>query len=159
MVLERMRRLEAWRGPVPAPASQWIHGDYQDQNVIFAPSSDRVAAIIDWDNVSPVSREYEIMRAYNFSFPEGTAGGHEFLEGYVNAARPAPEEAAQLVDLWSYVYFVRLWPVDTRYEQPELYQQRWDVFIRQPSGWWEANRAHLRDELTRMASEAATAGT
>jgi hypothetical protein len=48
--------------------------------------------------------------------------------------------------------------MDARYEQPESYQERWDVFIREPSGWWEGNRERIRQELVRFARAAAGRG-
>jgi Ser/Thr protein kinase RdoA (MazF antagonist) len=155
VLLEHRRRgLEAWAGPPPPLGrQQCIHGDYQDSNVIFN-DEDEVVAILDWDALNRAGRAYEVMRAFNFSFPEGAAGGMEFLRGYFNAARPSPEDAAALVDVWSYTTLQRFWPMDARYEQPESYQERWDVFIREPSGWWEANRERIRQELVRFARAA-----
>jgi Ser/Thr protein kinase RdoA (MazF antagonist) len=154
-LLEHRRRgLEAWAGPPPPLGrQQCIHGDYQDSNVIFG-DRDEVVAILDWDALGQAGRAYEVMRAFNFSFPEGAPGGLDFLRGYVNAARPSPEDAAAVVDVWSYTTLLRLWPMDARYEQPDSYQARWDVFIREPSGWWEANRERIRQELVRLAEEA-----
>jgi Ser/Thr protein kinase RdoA (MazF antagonist) len=159
VLLEHRRRgLEAWVGPPPELGrQQCIHGDYQDTNVIF-DDKDEVAAILDWDALNQAGRAYEVMRAFNFSFPEGAAGGMEFLRGYVSAARPSPEAAAALVDVWSYTTLQRFWPMDARYEQPESYQERWDVFSREPSGWWEGNRERIRQELVRFARAAAGRG-
>jgi hypothetical protein len=40
----------------------------------------------------------------------------------------------------------------TRYEQPHLYQDRWDEFIRPPDGWWAANKDNIRRVLASLAA-------
>ncbi len=149
----RLRGLAAWDGPAPATAPHWSHGDYQDSNVIFSDTG-AVAGIIDWDVVARTSRPYEVMRAFAFSFPPGAPEGFDFLRAYIGAAKPSPEEAAAFVDLWDYVTLTRLWPIDVRYEAPDLYQERWDEFIHPPTGWWDANRGLVREILFRAAAEA-----
>lgn len=153
IVRDKMRRLTGWRAAVPSPEAQWIHGDYQDTNVIF-DTSFKVAAIVDWDAIAYRSAAHEVMRAFSFSFPEGAQGGNDFLRGYIEVARPSPEEVAAMVDLWDYTSMVRLWPIETRYLERDVYQDRWDVFIQSPTGWWEANRDVLRQRVRKMASAA-----
>lgn len=152
----QQRGLEAWDKPVPSPTgSQWIHGDYQDTNLIFGDQGE-VRAVIDWDNLTLGIRGYELMRAFNYSFPDGAASGLDFLRGYVDAARPTPKEASGFVDLWSYISLVRLWPVDIRYEHPELYQTRWDAFIMQPDRWWDSNKVRIHKLLVGFAGRFST---
>ncbi|HEY7270895.1 MAG TPA: phosphotransferase, partial [Dehalococcoidia bacterium] len=148
----KRRRLDSWRGAAPAPPAQWVHGDYQDSNVIFETASDEVAAVIDWDLVNGRSRAHEAMRAYRLSFPKGESAGMDFLRGYVEASDLDPSALSEFVDAWDYVEVHRTWPIDVRYERPHLYQQRWDDFITPPTDWWVTNREGLRSSLLEFAA-------
>lgn len=149
---ERVRGLHKWSGPAPVMECQWIHGDYQDSNVIFGADAS-VAGVVDWDNLRSRSRGYEVMRAFNYSFLDGDPSGLAFLSGYVAAARPTVDEAAGLVDLWDYVNLTRTWPIETMYAEPQLYQERWDVFVKPSTAWWEENKVALKETLVRLAGD------
>lgn len=148
--LERLAHLAPRFAGLPV---QWVHGDYQDTNVIF-DEHDRVAAVIDFDNFKVRLRANELMRAMAFSFPDGADERYAFFAGYV-AALPLPEEeVALLAPLWCYLEATRTWPIENRYLNPDAYQARWDRFLQPPTGWWERNMEAVTDQLLAIAANA-----
>ncbi len=142
--------LGRWSSPLPVQLTQIIHGDYQGANVIFTERG-KIAAVIDFDNVGPASRAFEVMRAFSYSFPTGAEEAYDFFAGYLSTSPMSGPEAAACAQLRAYVDLIRLWPLNIRYETPEAYQARWDEFIRPPTGWWEANWERVSERLADIA--------
>jgi Ser/Thr protein kinase RdoA (MazF antagonist) len=65
--LQRLHDLPVRLGDLP---SQWVHGDYHDNNVIF-DREDHVVAVIDFDNLRCRPRGYEVMRTMSICFFDG----------------------------------------------------------------------------------------
>lgn len=86
-----LRGFAAWHrriGACDAPArraTQVVHGDSQDTNVLFA--GDRVAAVIDWDKAEARMAVEEILRAMHLSFDLDAALCAAFLTGYRSGCR------------------------------------------------------------------------
>jgi homoserine kinase type II len=59
---------------------QVIHGDFQETNLFFR--SERVSAIIDWDQTYVASRAWEVVRTLDLSFGFAPGPGRIFLDGY-----------------------------------------------------------------------------
>lgn len=122
--------------------AQWVHGDYQETNVLF-DDDDQVTAVLDWDNLRLRPRGYEFMRAFAYCFRQGAPECEPFFKGYAAVLRPEPDEVSLYPALWCYVSATRTWPINQRYMEPELYQSRWDHFITPPSDWWLREMADL----------------
>jgi Ser/Thr protein kinase RdoA (MazF antagonist) len=70
---------------------QVIHGDYQETNLFF--QSERVSAIIDWDQTYVASRAWEVVRTIDVSFGFAPGPSRIFFAGY---CAQAPLDAAAL---------------------------------------------------------------
>ncbi|MGZ4107518.1 MAG: phosphotransferase enzyme family protein [Tumebacillaceae bacterium] len=145
-VLRRLHDLPARLGDLPA---QWVHGDYQENNVIF-DQEDRVAAVIDFDNLRCRPRGYEVMRTMSICFfdddqllPEA----FDFFAGVVQEMAVSEAEVATYAPLITYMRLVNDWPIRTRYENRAAYDPRWDRFIGTENGWWERHMDELTERL------------
>lgn len=129
-----------------AMAPQWMHGDYQETNVLFTPDN-QVAAVIDFDNSRCRPRAYEVMRAFALSFPAGAEEAYDLFAGYAAVVRPPAAEVELYAPFRTYYALCGYWPIGARYLQPELYQERWDRFIQPPSDWWPQNVNGVTERL------------
>lgn len=148
--LGALERLKHWFASLPV---QWVHDDYQDTNVLF-DVEDRVVAVIDFDNLRCRPRAWEFMRAFDYCFSAGADGREDFFRGYAKVVRPNRAEVGLYAPLWAYLSVTTVWPIETRYLEPEVYQSRWDRFIHPPSDWWERNMEAVTDQLLTWQSEA-----
>lgn len=134
--------------PTPLPA-QWVHGDYQETNVLFDTDA-QVAAVLDFDNLRRLPRSIEVMRAFAFSFSTGegpAAAAYDFVAGYRESMPVAEAELARWARDWRYYSLCRDWPIGARYEEPDRYDLRWDRFIVYRPDWWAANHAAVAARL------------
>jgi Ser/Thr protein kinase RdoA (MazF antagonist) len=131
--------------------AQWVHGDYQETNVLFN-EADQVVAVLDFDNLRCRPRGYDVMRAFALCFPGALEQAYAYFAGYVDAFRPSVEEVSLYAPLWAYVSATKVWPIDVRYLEPSAYQERWDRFIQPPSSWWEENWAAVSERLVAIAA-------
>jgi Ser/Thr protein kinase RdoA (MazF antagonist) len=140
--LSAVARLAHLTPSFAALTAQWVHGDYQETNVLF-DDEDRVTAVLDWDNLRLRPRGHEFMRAFAYCFQPGAPECEAFFRGYAGIVRPDPDEVSLYPLLWAYVSATGDWPMNQRYRRPELYQSRWDRFIMPPSDWWERELGNL----------------
>jgi Ser/Thr protein kinase RdoA (MazF antagonist) len=144
--LERLCELPVRLGDVP---TQWVHGDYHDLNVIF-DEEDYVVAVIDFDNLRCRPRGYEVMRAMSICFFDGKQllpAAYDFFAGYVEALAVSAAEITTYAPLWTYLNLVGVWPLQTRYENREAYDPRWDLYIDPPNNWWERHMDEVTERL------------
>jgi Ser/Thr protein kinase RdoA (MazF antagonist) len=133
-------------GPLPA---QWVHGDYQETNLIFT-SEDQVAAVLDFDNLRCLPRGIEVMRAFAFSFATSAGpaeAAYDFIAGYLSVAAVELAEVERWARDWTYYSLCRDWPIGARYEEPGAYDPRWDRFIVYRPDWWVANHQAVAARL------------
>jgi Ser/Thr protein kinase RdoA (MazF antagonist) len=142
----------------PPLLAQATHGDYQETNVLF-DDADRVAGVLDFDNVRFNPRVVEVSRVLSLDFlpdrrllPEAD----DFLAGYHETGRLTEQEARVFAALRLYLSCTGAWPITARYEHPNAYQPRWDRFIGEPSDWWEEHAGELTDRLLNLCHREAT---
>lgn len=126
--------------------TQWVHGDYQETNVLF-DDQDRVIGVIDFDAIRCWPRGRELMRALAICFPSLAPEGFAFFRAFAATARPTVAEVALYAALGAYASAIGTWPLGERYREPELYQSRWDRFICEPSGSWLEDCDRLSEQL------------
>lgn len=154
--LEELGHLVPWFARLPV---QWVHGDYQDTNVLFT-EGEAVAAVIDFDNFRCRSRAHEVMRSLDYSFRAGSEESYAFFAGYCETAPDLrADEVALYAPLWAYTSAAGLWPLEVRYEAPERYQSRWDRFITAPSDWWSRNMEAVTERLVAIAAGVTGSGS
>jgi Ser/Thr protein kinase RdoA (MazF antagonist) len=160
--LERLPDLPAQLEDLP---TQWVHGDYHEGNVIF-DVEDRVAAVIDFDNLRCRPRGQEVMRTVLICFYDGeqlAPEAYDFLAGYVEEVEVSAEEVATYAPLITYMGLIGDWPMSVRYETPEAYDPRWDRLIDPPTGWWERHMDEVTERLLAVlaakAAKSAKVGT
>lgn len=144
--LERLPDLPARLGDMP---TQWVHGDYHEGNVIF-DEEDRVAAVIDFDNLRCRPRGQEVMRTILICFYDGeqlAPEAYDFFAGYVEEVEVSAEEIATYAPLITYMGLIGDWPMRVRYQTPEAYDPRWDQLIDPASDWWERHMDEVTERL------------
>jgi homoserine kinase type II len=86
---------------------QVIHGDYQETNLFF--ESDRVSAVIDWDQTYLAPRAWELLRTMHYAFAFSPHLCGPFLSAYRTIAPTTPADLDRAVlayaqkighDLW-----------------------------------------------------------
>lgn len=157
----KLATLERLTPMVPAFSTltgQWVHGDYQNTNVLHGADGE-VVAVIDFDNlrVRPAARE--LMRALAHCFPDGSPEAEAFFRGYSRTAPMDPAAVALYVPYWNYVSASGAWPLDARYLDPSSYQSRWDRFIQAPTLWWERQEANMTRRFLELLAERQCQGT
>lgn len=115
---------------------QWIHGDYQETNILF-DSTDRIVGIVDFDALRCRPRGNEVMRALSICFAPWAPEAFAFFGAYASVVMPSPTEVGLYAALGAYSRAIGTWPFQERYTEPEVYQSRWDRFLRPPNDWWE----------------------
>ncbi len=150
----KIARLQRRSTPAfPGTFAQLVHGDYQETNLLF-DDGDRVAAVLDFDNVCLDAPAAELTRTLSLAFKDGEAllpEADAFFAGYRSVARPTEGEIALYAPLRAYLSCLSAWPIEPRYLDPEGYQPRWDRFIREPSDWWERNAERITERLSRAS--------
>ncbi|KEO83672.1 phosphotransferase enzyme family protein [Tumebacillus flagellatus] len=149
--LQAMKQLEDLSAVSEKLPAQWVHGDYHEVNLLFTPEQE-VAAVFDFDNLRCMPRGLEFMRSLSLMFSSGPRGLEEgayaFFEGYARYTNDLTEaELALYVPLRRYYALTRHWPIQQRYETPDLYDERWDKFITPPSDWWEVHGKTVTERL------------
>lgn len=88
------------------PATHWVHGDIRPHNIGLSVEG-RAYLLIDFDNVSQFSREYEVVRAYLCCMPlRNVHGARRDFEAFLKAYHglyPLGLEADQLLCHYLYV--------------------------------------------------------
>jgi Ser/Thr protein kinase RdoA (MazF antagonist) len=149
MLRAKLQAVERLTPQVPRLAAlpvQWVHGDFQETNVLF-DDYDQVIGVIDFDATRCWPRGRELMRALAICFPSLAPEGFAFFRAFAATARPLAAEVELYAALGAYASAIGTWPLGERYREPELYQPRWDRFIREPSGWWLEDCDHLTELL------------
>jgi Ser/Thr protein kinase RdoA (MazF antagonist) len=149
MLRAKLATVERLAPQVPRLAAlpvQWVHGDFQETNILF-DDHDQVMGVIDFDALRCRPRGYEVMRALAICFPPLAPEGFAFFRVFAAAARPLAAEVGLYAALGAYATAIGTFPLGERYREPELYQPRWDRFIREPSGWWLEDCDHLTELL------------
>jgi Ser/Thr protein kinase RdoA (MazF antagonist) len=151
MLEQKLRMLDAWDGAVPRLPWQWTHGDYTWRNLLF-DDSDRIVAIVDFDNLRHMPRARDVMRCFTLSFPHGSAQARSYFRGYASVAKPSGQEVTDYVQFYRYLSIYGVWPADARYLTTEAYQSRWDEFMTPRPREWETGWDRLADELAEIAA-------
>lgn len=149
MLRAKLATIERLAPQVPRLAAlpeQWVHGDFQETNVLFG-DHDQVMGVIDFDAVRCRPRGRELMRALAICFPSLAPEGFAFFRAFAAATRPLASEVELYAALGAYSIAIGTFPLVERYLEPELYQPRWDRFISEPSGWWLEDCDHLTELL------------
>lgn len=141
--------------PSPLP-TQWVHGDYQETNIIFTPDH-QVAAVLDFDLLRLRPRGVEVMRTFSYSFATGkgpTPAAYDFFAGYAQVVRPSEAEVVRYAWDWAYEGLTRDWPIGVRYLEPERYDPRWDRFLGPRSFWWLEHHDEVTQRLLQVLAMA-----
>lgn len=100
------RRLQLLESGVARPragfdslATQPVHGDFHDGNVLFRADGG-LAAVVDWDMCGRLPPAYELLRAVSFSQLLDEPLLAAFLKGYRSEARLDPADCDPAVDMW-----------------------------------------------------------
>jgi homoserine kinase type II len=119
----------------------WIHGDFQQYNVLW--DSGRVSAILDWDRLRVDVLPGEVVRAgiYIFSHAEGHGVDLDrvaaFVRGY-RAVRPIADPAfSDAVHRWWWSHLCALWPLSRHYELGDPRCGRFFFTGSARLSWWE----------------------
>jgi Ser/Thr protein kinase RdoA (MazF antagonist) len=86
---------------------QLLHGDFHDQQVLFA--GDRVSALVDWEIWHADPKIWELIRSLAFSELLETPLLEPYLEGYGRHVRLSEEECRLGWQLWWQTRVVGLW--------------------------------------------------
>lgn len=151
----KIEALAVWGEPPGPTSAQWVHGDYQETNLIF-DSEDQVAAVIDFDNLRIRPRGAEVMRALAYSFDAGNGlaeAAYAFFAGYVQTSGVQADEVARWASDWTYTTLTNDWPIAARYLEPQTYDPRWDRFILYRPSWWLGHRPAVAERLLHVVSE------
>jgi len=93
------------REPLRLPADfAWLpcqlgHGDFQDQQALFAPDGS-IAAITDWELCRPWPRVWDLVRALAFCGLFRSAAMEPYLHAYRRHVTLTPEECHAGMELW-----------------------------------------------------------
>jgi len=151
-----LERYAPFAKDLPAMREQLVHGDYQETNLIF-DDDERVAAVLDFDNLRFNPRAVEVTRTLSLCFlhegillPDADA----FFTGYQQIMHVPESEVATYAALRTYLSCTIARPIEVRYLNPEAYQSRWDRFIEEPSDWWGRNGDQVTERLIRVSAQA-----
>ncbi|TCP55773.1 Ser/Thr protein kinase RdoA (MazF antagonist) [Tumebacillus sp. BK434] len=151
--LAAIERLAVLRAGLPKLPAQWVHGDYQETNLLF-DKDDQITAVIDFDNLRCVPRGLELMRTMHLCFynrRELLPEAYDFFAGYAATANGlTTDEVEALVPYWTYQEQITDWPMRTRYEQPDKYDPRWDRFIQISNDFWETHRGPVTERFLKI---------
>lgn len=131
---------------------QWVHGDPNEGNFLYARSADRVEAVIDFDNMRRAPRGFDFIYALTSFFPAAGPARDAYARAYMQVVHPSAAELELYAPLWAYWQVCDIWPIDVRYLRPAEYDERWHI---QPiDGRWE----HQIDAITSWLLQIASRG-
>jgi len=80
--------------------TQPVHGDFHERNVLLAPGTDTVLAVVDWEIASRMPPVYELMRAIDFMglLEEPLLDG--YLSAYAAHGTVSAAEVEEGVEMW-----------------------------------------------------------
>ena len=116
---------------------QWIHCDFLETNVLFA-GNEHVSAVLDFDNTTVLPRGFDFMRALAYCVTPLVPERDHYLRGFLETAKPGRAALAMYVPLWTYLVVGDIWPLETRYLEPERFDPRWEDACQAsllPDGW------------------------
>lgn len=113
---------------------QWVHGDCNPGNFLF-DESDRVAAVIDFDNLSYLPRGFDFMYAQAQSFSEPGDLLRGALWAYLDEVQPTREEVASYPGMWLFSLFLNIWPWDALYKGLDEYTAVWESYNHNIKRW------------------------
>ena len=131
-------------------AGGWIHGDFHHLNVLW--EAGRVSAVLDWDRLKVAPRGYEVARAAELLFWNGTSLDLEriaaFTGGYREAAPISTLDLEEGLRARWWNLLCGLWPLDLHYDRDDrtcdhLFDLRCTRLV-----WWCANEDALRAAAT-----------
>ena len=123
--------------------------------MLFA-NNDQVSAVVDFDNTTVMPRGFDFMRALAYCVPPRVAERDHYLRGYLATAQPSRDELALYGPLWMDAVVCDIWPLETRYLEPESFDPRWEeacwaTFL---LDGWEADLEAIASWLVADASTA-----
>lgn len=151
---ERRELLRRWLPAKPAEREVgphgWTHGDFHENNLLWANGS--VQAVIDWDRTGVWLLANELVRSASFMFAR--RGGGPDLErvsayaaGYRSIVELTDEELRAAADLRWWHNLTGLWPLEWRYERGDTSVDWAFVAGCELLTWWCDNRAMFNDAL------------
>lgn len=98
----------------------WTHGDFHDNNLLWANGS--VQAVIDWDRLRVFLLANELVRSASFMFARGEEPPDlervsAYAAGYRSVIDLSDEELVAAADVRWWHNLTGLWPLDMRYER------------------------------------------
>jgi len=150
--LGALERLSAVAPGVIAMERQWVHGDPNEGNILFADGEDRIAAFIDFDNIRRAPRGFDFMYCLDRCFPSPGPDRDAYARAYLRTVRPTDAELELYVPMWAYRGVCDLWPIDVVCLRPAEYQPAWRIY--QPSDRWERECQTTTEWLWRLNASA-----
>jgi Ser/Thr protein kinase RdoA (MazF antagonist) len=147
--LEALSALEGQLGGLAALPRQWVHGDCNPGNFLFEPAG-RVAAVLDFDNLSRLPRGFDFMYALDQAFREPGPPARAALRAYIAELRPPRAEVEAYPRLWVYCALQNI--VETTYGFRDRDGGAHEARVAEPApAWWLAHWPEVTDFFLRTA--------
>ncbi len=119
---------------------QWVHGDCNPGNFVF-DFDGRVAAVLDFDNLSYLVRGFDFMYGMDQSFRSDPVLIHFALKAYAEAASVDADEIKKYPQMWLFCSMLNMWPFDDCHVPESQIKKGWDEY-HQHVVWWTK---HVKD--------------
>ncbi|GAB3416847.1 phosphotransferase enzyme family protein [Flindersiella endophytica] len=145
---ERRDLLRRWMPAMPPERELgpygWTHGDFHDNNLLWANGS--VQAVIDWDRLRVHLLANELVRSASFMFARGDEPPDlervsAYAAGYRSVIDLTDDELAAAADVRLWHNLTGLWPLDMRYDRGDTSADFAFVASSRLLPWWCDNRA------------------
>jgi Ser/Thr protein kinase RdoA (MazF antagonist) len=128
----------------------WTHGDFHDNNLLWANGS--VRAVIDWDRLRVFLLANELVRSASFMFARGDKPPDlervsAYAAGYRSVIDLTGDELAAAADLRLWHNLTGLWPLDMRYDRGDTSADFAFVASCRLLPWWCDNRQAFNEAL------------
>lgn len=152
---ERRDLLRSWLPARPAERELgpygWTHGDFHDNNLLWANGS--VRAVIDWDRLRVFLLANELVRSASFMFARGEEPPDlervsAYAAGYRSVIDLTGDELAAAADLRLWHNLTGLWPLDMRYDRGDTTADFAFVASCRLLPWWCENRTTFNQALS-----------
>jgi Ser/Thr protein kinase RdoA (MazF antagonist) len=131
---------------------QPVHGDYHERNVLL-DDSDNIVGVVDWEMVTRMPRAFELVRCLTYASLLARSLIEAYLLGYRDHSSISSSECSDAVELWWQYNLRDTWLARTRLNEGDVAVQPFFAehleFMAQFGD--PTFRAHLRDELCRLA--------
>lgn len=136
---------------VTVPPRQWVHGDCNPGNFVFDDQG-RVAAILDFDNVSFLMRGFDFMYAVDQSFRSDPRLLRLALRSYAEAAQVTEEEVVAYPQMWLFSMMLNVWPFDNMELAADVLAREWDHYHAQVN-WWIQHTGDVTNIFRQVAAD------